>query len=768
MGANIGPKIGIDGEAEYRKQLQNIIQQAKTLDSEMKAVSSSFDKSTSAQEKSTKTAAVLEKQIANQKEKIEMLSKAVAASAEHYGENATETLKWKEALNNAQTELNRMNSGLDDVDDNLKDGATDASRFGDVLKANLLSDAIINGVKALGNALKEVSKAMITFGKDVVTNFAELEQNLGGSEAVFNQYAETVQRTAEKAYATMGTSESEYLATANKMGALFQGSGLSVERSMELTTQAMQRAADMASVMGIETEAALEAVSGAAKGNYTMMDNLGVAMNATTLESYALSKGMSQAWKEMDNATKAEVAMQYFFERTTQYAGNFERESRETISGSIGMLKASVQSWVAGLGNSEADIVGLTMNIVDSFKAVVTNVQPIVAQMISVLPEVARTAMDAISSSLPEMLTSAQTMIGDAISNIFQSLPEILSTASSVIVGLGKTIISNFSTGLTQNLPELLTRAKEMITSITDGIRANLPQLIKSGLDSLLQFSQGFHDGVSELVENGLEMIKALVEGIIKALPDLIKTVPQIIINFADTINDNMPKILATGVQLLGELIAGIIKAIPTLIANLPKVIEAIVKTIEAFDWLNLGGKIITGIGNGIKNMANALKQFVTNGFSGAIDFLKNLPQQALQWGKDLIQGFINGIKNKIDSLVGTVKGIASKIKSLLGFSEPEEGPLSNFHTFAPDMMKLFAKGILDNQSVVTNAVERAFNFQPMMIPSTETARASQAISYGGFNIVINGSEGQNVNELADAVMDRIETVIGMRGAALA
>ena len=83
----------------------------------------------------------------------------------------------------------------------------------------------------------------------------------------------------------MGVTQSEYLATANKMGALFQGSGLDVQKSAELTEQAMQRAADMKSVMGIDIQMARDSVAGAAKENFTMMDNLGVAMNATTIET---------------------------------------------------------------------------------------------------------------------------------------------------------------------------------------------------------------------------------------------------------------------------------------------------------------------------------------------------------------------------------------------------------------------------------------------------------------------------------------------------
>ena len=72
---------------------------------------------------------------------------------------------------------------------------------------------------------------------------------------------------------------------------MFQGSGLDQQRSLDLSVQAMQRAADVASIMGIDQADALEAVTGAAKGNYTMMDNLGVAMNATTLGAYAQAQG---------------------------------------------------------------------------------------------------------------------------------------------------------------------------------------------------------------------------------------------------------------------------------------------------------------------------------------------------------------------------------------------------------------------------------------------------------------------------------------------
>ena len=98
----------------------------------------------------------------------------------------------------------------------------------------------------------------------------DLEQNLGGSEAVFEKYASGLQNTAKDAYKNMGLSTSEYLGVANKMGSLFQGAGFDVKQSMDLSSSAMQRASDVASIMGVDQSTAMEAVAGAAKGNFTI------------------------------------------------------------------------------------------------------------------------------------------------------------------------------------------------------------------------------------------------------------------------------------------------------------------------------------------------------------------------------------------------------------------------------------------------------------------------------------------------------------------
>lgn len=131
------------------------------------------------------------------------------------------------------------------------------------------------GQKAGNSFVSTMKKVVIAAGvgkfiSSAITEGGELEQNLGGTEAVFGEFAGNIQESAAQAYSNMGMSASEYMATANKMGSLFQGSGMEQQQALDMTSEAMQRAADVASVMGVDTSMAMESIAGAAKGNFTI------------------------------------------------------------------------------------------------------------------------------------------------------------------------------------------------------------------------------------------------------------------------------------------------------------------------------------------------------------------------------------------------------------------------------------------------------------------------------------------------------------------
>lgn len=206
------------------------------------------------------------------------------------------------------------------------------------------TDDIGNFFTNLGHKL-----AALGIGKiigDSIMSGGELEQQLGGVEVVFSEHAESMRKSAATAYKDMGLSESDYLAKANKMGALLKGSGFDTGYASAMSQQVMQRASDVASIMGVDVKDAMEAVTGAAKGNFTMMDNLGVAMNDTTLQAYAQEKGLGKLETAQQ---KVSAAMQMFLDKTKYAAGNYAREN-DTFSGSLTTAKAQLENMTADLG----------------------------------------------------------------------------------------------------------------------------------------------------------------------------------------------------------------------------------------------------------------------------------------------------------------------------------------------------------------------------------------------------------------------------------
>jgi hypothetical protein len=377
--------------------------------------------------------------------------------------------------------------------------------------------ALIKGVgAAMGAFAVAAGAAAVKIGTSVVQQFGQLEQNLGGSIAVFGEYAQEVQKIGEDAYKNLGVSQSNYLATANKMGALFQGSGVEQRKSLDLTTQAMQRAADMASVMGIDMQVALDSVAGAAKGNFTMMDNLGVSMNAMTIEAYAAAKGLDFVWASASQAEKAEMAMQMFFDTTEQYAGNFAKESTQTISGSLGLLKAAVSSFMAGLGNAEADMTKLTGNLVDAFKAVVNNTIPILENIVRAIPQTTTAILNALGAILPSLLQTVTGLFSSVLQTILSMLPQLTPAAAEAIITIANALVDN--------TPLLIDAAIELIIAIATGLGQASPELVPAAINAVQTIIETIISRLPELIEAGMQMMGGLVTGLMNASP-LIKAV---------------------------------------------------------------------------------------------------------------------------------------------------------------------------------------------------------------------------------------------------
>ena len=304
-----------------------------------------------------------------------------------------------------------------DFDKGVKGAAKQGEALGATLKSKVGAGTVAMG-NLIASAVQMVGNAAIQMGKKAWNSVAELEQNLGGSEAVWGEWADEIQATASHAFSSMGLSMSDYLAEANKMGSLLKGSGYTTAEAYQLTTDVMQRASDVASIMGIDVASAMQAVEGAAKGNFTMMDNLGVAINDTTLANYALEKGITKSTRSMTTQEKTALAFQLFMEKTADYAGNYAQEN-DTLAGSFQTLSAAFDNFLAGQGT------------VDEFVDAVENA--------------AKVGFKALGEIVPRLVTS----IGTALQKAWPKAKVLLGEWAQIGLDKGAELIANIYNGIT-------------------------------------------------------------------------------------------------------------------------------------------------------------------------------------------------------------------------------------------------------------------------------------------------------------------------------
>lgn len=260
-------------------------------------------------------------------------------------------------------------------------------------------------------------------------------------------------------------------------------------------------------------------------------------------------------------------------------------------------------------------------------------------------------------------------------------------------------------------------------SGLSRGLMTEFLPGVTTVMDGLAEIFTGDSDSGIKMVSDGIDMV---LDNITDKLPEFIDFAFGIIDALVDTLIDNLPKLLEMGATLLAKLIAGLISHIPQLIKAIPQIISAIVRGfVNAWPQLKQAGvDLINMVGNGIKSLAS----------------------EAWTWGKDLISNFIDGIWAKAQSLWDTVSGIGQGIRDFIGFSEPKEGPLSNFHTYAPDMMALFAKGIKDNEHLVTDQLAKSFSFESTVTPNVQKS----ASTFGG----ADSDSGGIINIVVQSVLD--------------
>lgn len=638
MAVNIGPKIGVDGEAEYRRQINQIIQQSKTLESQMKLVASSFTTATTAEEKNAKTASVLSKQIDVQRERVKLLAEQTGKAAAKYGESDAKTQKWQQALNEATATLNKMqselrntSSGVEELGDDMREGSEKVLSFGDVLKANVASDFIVSGIKAMASAIKEATAALVDLGKQSIMGFAEQEQLIGGVDTLFKESSAQVQQYANEAYKTAGLSANEYMETVTSFSAsLLQSMGGDTQAAAEKANRAITDMSDNANKLGTDMTSIQNAYQGFAKQNYTMLDNLKLGYGGTKQEMERLVAEAAAMTKEQEKLNVAVDAGDLSFSNIVDaisvvqehldIAGTTADEAATTIEGSANAMKSAWSNLITGMSNENLDLDKLVQNVIDSVNIFADN---LTTRLQVMLPRFADGMTQLVNGLVPyvgpamEMLLPALVQgVSGLVSGIVQALPAAVQAISAVVPMLVEQI--------TILLPQILNAGIDIIAALASGIGENLPALIPAAVDAIITVAEGLADHVDEIIIAARSLIAGLTQGLIEALPRLVVRLPEIIGAIVKGLLSGMASIGEVGSQLVHGLFDGISNAASWLYDKLRGWVS------DVLGWV----KGLFGIHSPSKVFANEIGKFIPPGITLGVE--QAMPRAIRDMGEEL------------------------------------------------------------------------------------------------------------------------------------
>ena len=529
-------------------------------------------------------------------------------------------------------------------------------------------ESIGSGLKTAGDKMQQVGKTITTattaagiaiggFVAKTASMAGELEQNIGGSEAVFGDYAKSIQGYAKDAYSQLGLTESNYLATANKMGSLFKGAGFETKDAMDMTSAAMQRAADVASIMGIDIGDAMESVAGAAKGNFTMMDNLGVAMNDTAIKAYALenqeallAQGLNVTAKEMDQNTKIGVAMAMFLDKTADYAGNYAKEN-DTFAGSLTTLKANFANLGAEIGGN--------------FLPILTPLIQKAGDMVTKFREIHQEGgLEAVFQAISDKIREASPLLGKVVDIITALKDKLASMDSSQLISLGATILSF---GPAISIVGKLTSAFGGIFTVVSKVMGVMPSLsgvftaltspiglIVIGIMALVAafaYLMATNEGFREGIMSSFQTISEAVIPVVQSLMDAFTQIGGALMGVVTTLLNSLAPAFMAIVECVAQVIAAIMPFISQLIDTLVPVILQIVD-------------VITNI---VEAVAPAIVEIITI-ITSVIQELMPIITSILDVVMEVVAGIIEVISPIIDFIGQIISAIMAIIRPIISF----------------------------------------------------------------------------------------------------
>lgn len=547
---------------------------------------------------------------------------------------------------------------------------------------------------------------------------------------------------------------------------------------------------DAALYLGVMANAGIEA-NVAANSLKTGMARLAQPTKQAkeAMEQYGIA--MSDIWNE-DGSMKDSVEIQKNLHRA--FADLSEQEQMAAAGAIFG--KNQMSSWLAlintapeevdALSESIKNSTGTTQEMADammsgfggsieklksSLDVLVTSLGSIIAEYLTPVIEKIQGVIDMFMAMDEETKKQIVTIAG-----IVAAIGPVLLVGGKIISGIG-TIVSAMGTVATfigGTLIPAITAISAPLLAVVAAVAA-----LAAGFVYLYKTNDDFRNKVNELVSGIKENFGQMIETIKPALDELFTTIKTIVGELVEAFKQFMKaaepvfEFIATGIA---GVINGVMQAATPIINAVNSIIKMVSSVVKGLFSLLTGDfkGFASNMKDALKSMLDAIKSLLEAKlafFKGIFEtFGSDIGAKAMQWGIDLINNLVEGIKSMIDRVGDAISSVADVIASFIHFSEPDEGPLSNFNTYMPDMMRQIASGINSGIPMVESAMN---NLTKTMVPTMGGINMSGS---GGTNnnisnavsINVYGAQGQDVNALAEIIQDKINSAVYNRGAVFA
>lgn len=629
---------------------------------------------------------------------------------------------------------------------------------------------------------------------EVASSIEEMQNKF---DVVFGDMRDEVDKWAQEYSDAIGRNKNDIKTYLADQQNLLVGFGMTRQAGAEMAEQMTSLALDLASFGNMDETASVNAMTKAVMGESEAAKTLGAVLNDSTRAQAMATLGLKGTYDKLDQLTKMQVNYQAILQQSPDAIGDCQRslDSYEStkkryiaklkeIKTIVGQFFLPTYQKILSIGAK-----GLTMirdwlqkltDLTDKLGGSQRVLSVLAAAFTAMLVAMNLKKIGAAINGFTKLARAIGLGHGKALAffAVFLLLALVIEDFISFMRGdksLLGTMLERAGVDcekLRQNIVGVWTKIKQAIGYIGEGIRnvvvpifegirtaavvafEEIQQAVAKVAPGIAQFfkelSSGKVDkkkwtGIGESIGRiavGVVAVIAAVKGI-SAIFGVITTVISVVKAVISVIKLAfvVVKSIITVIKVVGAVISVLASAFGPVILAIAAAIAIGVLLWKNWDKIReAAGNLLEGIKATIGNVRDA----IVTGIQAAIDWITSLPAEALKWGSDIIDGIVSGIQSAVGRVGEAVKGVADKIKSFLGFSEPEDGPLSDFHTYMPDMIDLMASGITSGKKKVKDALEGMTGEMSVIakanVVSKATGRGATGRTTGGRTVT------QNVN----------------------